>query len=510
MTRSGKLLILLAVLFVAAFWRGFKLGIVPTGFFCDEAAFGVNAYSILTRGTDQFGKSYPFFFRSFGDYKEAIPTYSIVPLVYLFGLTEWSVRLMSAVYGVINVLLLYALGSALKGARVGLVAAFVGATMPWMFHYDRVAFHCSPYLTTLLAALLCLITGVKGAPLRIWGFFSFLALSLYTYSPSKLMVPLIVLIAVGLYWRFFAAKLRYTLLGLVSFGLISFPFVSGIRSGEALGRVSQLRLLDPSKFSWRGLDFWLGNYEAQILFSTLFTRGEPSPITRHLTNFFPPLLAATAPFLIVGLLSAIRERGCKEWLLILLLVAVFPLGATFTGQPFTHRSVLGAPLMALLIALGVEGVVSYAARRGFVGEIGVTALCFLTIAGNAVFYFQHYVQKYPLTSSGTHGWQYGPGEAIRYFREHAEEYDEFILGGAFNAPVIFFPFYAPDGFCDRRCLVGDFRVYKKERRQLFAVPPAYVTQNEAAFSMSPRHVVLYPDGTTALIVGSITPKGTPG
>jgi hypothetical protein len=62
------------------------------------------------------------------------------------------------------------------------------------------------------------------------------------------MVPLIVLIAVGLYWRFFAAKLRYTLLGLVSFGLISFPFVSGIRSGEALGRVSQLRLLDPSKF----------------------------------------------------------------------------------------------------------------------------------------------------------------------------------------------------------------------------------------------------------------------
>jgi hypothetical protein len=120
------------------------------------------------------------------------------------------------------------------------------------------------------------------------------------------------------------------------------------------------------------------------------------------------------------------------------------------------------------------------------------------------------VQKYPLTSSGTHGWQYGPGEAIRYFREHAEEYDEFILGGAFNAPVIFFPFYAPDGFCDRRCLVGDFRVYKKERRQLFAVPPAYVTQNEAAFSMSPRHVVLYPDGTTALIVGSITPKGTPG
>lgn len=501
---------MLAVLFVAAFWRGFKLGIVPTGFFCDEAAFGVNAYSILTQGTDQFGKPYPFFFRSFGDYKEAIPTYSIVPLVYLFGLTEWSVRLMSAVYGVVNVLLLYALGSALKGARVGLVAAFVGATMPWMFHYDRVAFHCSPYLTTLLAALLCLITGVKGAPLRIWGFFSFLALSLYTYSPSKLMVPLIVLIAFGLYWRVFLKKLPYTLLGLVSFGIILLPFVRGISSGEALGRVSQLHLLDLGKFSWQRMEDWLHNYELQLLLSTLFTRGEPTAITRHLTNFFPPLLLATAPFIALGLLSVIRERAQKEYVLLLLLVAIFPLGATFTGQPFTHRSVLGAPLMALLTALGVESVLSYAARWGAMRRFGIATLCYVAIAANAIFYFQYYVKKYPLTSSGQTGWQYGPGEVIQFFREHGDEYDELILGGSFNAPTIFFSFYAPDGFCDRRCLIGDFRAYNKEKRQLFAVLPTYATQNEASFSISPHHTVLYPDGTTALILGSITPKGTGG
>jgi 4-amino-4-deoxy-L-arabinose transferase-like glycosyltransferase len=175
---------LLLILSLGALVRVYKLGEVPAGFFCDEAAFGVNAHSILTQGRDEFGTSYPLFFRSFGDYKEAIPTYSVVPLVYLFGLSEWSVRLMSVVYGLINLALLYAIGSTLRCPRLGLLTAFVGALMPWMFHYDRVAFHCSPYLTTLLSAIFLLISARHHHPIRISGFLYF-SVSVYTHTAHQ-------------------------------------------------------------------------------------------------------------------------------------------------------------------------------------------------------------------------------------------------------------------------------------------------------------------------------------
>lgn len=61
--------ILILLIFILGFSvRIYNLIGVPYGFHADEASFGYNAYTILTKGTDEYGKSFPIFFKSFGEY----------------------------------------------------------------------------------------------------------------------------------------------------------------------------------------------------------------------------------------------------------------------------------------------------------------------------------------------------------------------------------------------------------------------------------------------------------
>ena len=55
------------------------------GYYVDEASLAFNAKSILETGTDEYGKSFPLAFRSFGDYKTPLFVYSAMPFVGLWG-----------------------------------------------------------------------------------------------------------------------------------------------------------------------------------------------------------------------------------------------------------------------------------------------------------------------------------------------------------------------------------------------------------------------------------------
>ena len=71
-------------LVLAILTRLYKLGEAPAGLYIDEAGQGYNAYSILKTGKDEFGKLYPFVFRSFIDFKTPVYIYLIVPPIYIY------------------------------------------------------------------------------------------------------------------------------------------------------------------------------------------------------------------------------------------------------------------------------------------------------------------------------------------------------------------------------------------------------------------------------------------
>ena len=111
---NKKYLLLLAILIFAAFLRFYQLGNNPPSLTWDEAAWGYNAYSIGIDGRDEFGRFLPLdYLESFGDFKPPVYAYLDVLPVKIFGLSEFSVRFPSALFGVLTVLLTYFLVKAL-------------------------------------------------------------------------------------------------------------------------------------------------------------------------------------------------------------------------------------------------------------------------------------------------------------------------------------------------------------------------------------------------------------
>src|SRR5581483_6030568 len=107
--KTITVIILTTAILIAFVTRFYKLGLAPAGINSDEAGEGYSAFSILKTGKDEFGKSFPILFRSSGDFKTPVYTYLIVPLIPVFGLTAFTVRLPSAFFGTLTVPILYLL-----------------------------------------------------------------------------------------------------------------------------------------------------------------------------------------------------------------------------------------------------------------------------------------------------------------------------------------------------------------------------------------------------------------
>src|SRR3990167_8570139 len=147
--------ILIAVLVVAALVRLWNLGINPPHLTPDEASLGYNAYSILKTGKDEFGKTLPIVFKSFGDFKPGFYVYLTVPSVAVFGLTEFATRFPSAFAGVLSVLLIFLIIKELFPERkyLPILGAFVSALNPWLVFFSRGAWEVNLSLTLTLIGI---------------------------------------------------------------------------------------------------------------------------------------------------------------------------------------------------------------------------------------------------------------------------------------------------------------------------------------------------------------------
>jgi 4-amino-4-deoxy-L-arabinose transferase-like glycosyltransferase len=106
------------------FLRTVSLSDYPSGLNADEAALGYNAYSLLLTGKDEHGVSWPVNLISFGDYKPAGYAYLLIPFVKLLGLTEFAVRIPSAIFGVIAIYILYKLTKEIFNENIALTASY--------------------------------------------------------------------------------------------------------------------------------------------------------------------------------------------------------------------------------------------------------------------------------------------------------------------------------------------------------------------------------------------------
>ncbi len=464
---------LLIVIVVAAFLRLWQLGVVPPSPDWDEAALGYNAYSILKTGRDEYGTWFPRSLRSYDDYKPPLYVYLTIPSVALFGLNIWSVRLPSAVMGVLAVVGTYVLVVELLKSQIpasparfaesrragrpnpldignsrsiALLSAMLLAISPWHLQFSRIAFEANIGITLNVWGMIAFIKGLQS---RKWLRTSAIlfGLAFYAYHSERIFIPLLVVILALVFRKKLlndkASIFQSVIVGLlVVLPLIPVFFnkttLTRLRGTSALAdqtlllsrsvqklHEDQVRgnpwgiVFDNRRIVWalKLLDGYLSHYS----FRWLFLAGD-NP--RHHAPDMGLLYVWEAPFLLWGMYMVARRgssiaRVLFGWFLIAPIAA-----APTTELPHAIRTLVFLPTFQIFTAVGLLQLVSIikyqisskisTLKRGFL--LLLISSLLLLIVFNAIYYFHMYFGH--MNREVSQFWQYGYKQAVKYAKEN--------------------------------------------------------------------------------------------
>ena len=454
-----EILVFLALLIAAAL-RFTNLGGVPPGLNQDEAVSGYDAYSLLLTGRDHQG--HPFSLaalESFGDWSSPLLTFLTITAIALFGLKIETLRVVSALVGVLAVPILYWLGRELFGQqRLGVAAAWLIALSPAHTSLSRWAIPPTLVPTFVPLTLLAVVWAIRRRSDRGLVVACIVAaLTILAYPTMKLYVPLLGLATVIVYWRtllhFRRAALAYGAIALVLLAGPAFYLSTRDPGGRA-------RLAQESIFSQTNLHvdapFLARQYFSYFSPKYLFAPGYGDQM--HLSGRFGVDPRALAPLLLLGLLGLIYGTLCRNgdqttwfpWLqrqpsaLLLLAILCYPIPGSLT-RPAPHllRGAQYLPLAALCAAVGIallsEGLARLvAARRQALVRAGLAALLILPALPELVARQRYYFTDYG--DSVVWHYQYGLHEALDFAIAQQVQYDEIWIDRT-NQPYIYVLFY---------------------------------------------------------------------
>jgi 4-amino-4-deoxy-L-arabinose transferase-like glycosyltransferase len=492
--------IVYALLFIAIIaFKVNDLRVNPQGFFADEASIGYNAYTILTKGVDEFGNKMPVFFKSFGEYKNPAEIYTTLPFVALFGLNEFSVRLASLFFSILTGIVFLFIGKKIKSWDLGAFMSILFLIIPWSFHLGRTNMSSYNVLIFLLASnFLILLQYFDTKNIRYLYLFSIVSgLGCYTYYSSRIIFPIIFLATT--FFIAFSKKKLSLLYPILPFALIALPLALHTFSGEGLARFNQT-----SVFSDPNIQDPIGRFFTTYIrhFSPdyLFEKGDDGMpgnfIKRHAIGSIGQLFWFQLPLIFLGFVNIISLKKWRKTILfpLIVLFIIYPIPTSITTQQSPHavRSFHGVILFMLLTGFGTEFILRYFKRNLDKILVWLAIFCLAAISFNNLLKAN---SLYTLYSADYWGWQYGPREIISYFKSNHNQYDELYLIGKFNEPGIFYKFYDPEKICSN-CFIGEFKdSYQPYYKQLFSVDAESFDKIDADITIV--KTIYYPNGSPA-------------
>lgn len=381
MKRSNKLtiIILFLTIVLGTFLRFYKLGSVPRGLYLDESAIGYNAYSILKTGKDEFGKSFPVMFRSFTTFQSPIYTYLVVSLIPLVGLTPFSTRFPSALFGVLTLpvfyLLIKKLTSEEYGKKLSLISTIFLSISPWHILYSRTAYESNIALFFLLLGSLLFLYSLKKRWLLLISSISF-AISFSAYRAEIIIVPVLVLLLFLTYFHTIKDKIRSfstpILVSLILGLILIIPTIMIIRTPGFNARTSALNIFSHSlQMPWGyqeekqifnriinspqilSTKEFLSLYVSYFSPRYIFSLGDSGPRSSY--PDFGTFYVWQLPFYLMGLYLLIKEKNAKNLkIFIFSLLLVSPISASLTRDPYmTIRSLPMVIPLIVLISIGL-------------------------------------------------------------------------------------------------------------------------------------------------------------
>jgi 4-amino-4-deoxy-L-arabinose transferase-like glycosyltransferase len=510
--RNMPRILLFLIIILALFLRTYHLSDIPSGFFADEASIGYNAYSILTKGVDEYGTPYPLFFQAFGEFKSPIEIYSTVPFILTLGLNEFSIRFPSVIFGTLTVILIYFLTKELvfkcKSRKIiALIAALFLAISPWHIHFSRAPME--GFMPYILFAIMGTYFFLKSQTriMMLYPSIVFFVLATYCYFPARIFIPLFGLGILIFYHRFFWHYKKEAILSLILTMLLLAPLLAHSISPVGFSRWQQVSIFYNPSNGQTIFQHIFNNYTSHFSLEFLFTKGDSQMpgqfITRHSVQGIGELYQFQLPFIIFGFIFLIKRKIWKTLMILSLWLILYPTGSMFTVDQNAQatRSISGVVPFQILSAIGLFYLFSLLSKLKNILNF-VLKFCFLIVIFiYFISYLNLYFVQYALYSSNFWGWQYGARDIVKYFVTNEQKYDQMIMAPEFNSPEIFFKFYAPND-C-HKCVIGAPSTNSHTSlRQLFAVTPNYL-QNNPHLRFNVLKTIYYPNRSIAFEIGEV-------
>ncbi len=465
--------ILLAILLIGVFLRCYKLGSIPNGLYQDETAIGYNAYSINMTGRDEYGKSYPLYFKSFGDYKLPVYIYLTALSERMFGLTPFAVRFPSAFFGSVTILAFYFLIRALtQNKTTALIGAAFLAINPWHLHYSRATFEVTIGLFFFtFGSVLLAYAYEKRRGFFLAGTLCFI-IALYTYNLTRLLAP-ILFVAVNLFLsrkRQLPGVRELTITVIISIVLL-IPFALTFFSAEGISSSagtliftsaavqaplqelrSYLTVLPPlvGKIFFNSITLTAWQYIINIYsyasVDFFFLHG--SSHGNHGIGNTGLFYLLDFPLMIIGLYTYMKARTKTLSLVATWFVAVIAVSALTRESPHATRSFF---LLFPLIVLTSQGTHTlFLFLKNIQTPLYRTAffmMVFLAFGMNILYYLMSYYLRFPIAYAKS--WRAADASVSRYIDENEKHYERIIIdraSGFIYSSLLFYTAFPPDEF----------------------------------------------------------------
>lgn len=494
--------LLFLIVILASALRIWNISTNPAGFFVDEASHGLEAHSILTTGKDTNGKVFPVIFKAVGDYRDPVLIYSTIPFVYFFGLNEFSVRITSAVYGILAVIMIYFVGKEYFNERIGLWSALLLAISPWHVLFSRVGFQLIASVFWILFTLYFLHKSFNKMYYYALAAFGLL-LSFFSYSTTKMYIPFLVIFHIFTYisqWRELLKKKYVIGVSILLFIITILLLQSSIENGDFFKRWNQV---DKQYSIQEMLESYRNHFSPKFLFITGDAEFPNQQVKRHSIHGLGELYWFQLIFLVTSMIVFIISKKERMKLLFwMLFLYIYPLGTIFTSiEPQASRSILGVIPFTILTAYGIEEIARHLKTR-LLKQLYYAS--FLIIISVTIFLFSIALKNYPLSGADYWGWQYGYKESVKYALEHQQKYQQILITHRFNMGIELLSFYNKKYYCNSCGVILNPIEIDVTKKQLFILRADDIKEAANLYPdllFNQQSVIKLPNGTPELFIG---------
>jgi len=406
------LVVEIILILIISFAHLFLIDQIPRGLHHDEASVALNAATISESGKDEYGTSWPLYFKAFGEYKNPIYIYTAAGLFKIFGISYFSLKLTSFLFFIIALIATYLLVKKLfkKNYFVQIYTLLAFGFLPQYFSLSRVSFEAISQLGFVSLALLLIYHSFSESleskfKLGI-AFLSgiIIGLSVYTYTTARVLSFLMVISIFAVYhlkihYKRLVALLLGILLAIIPWVIFLLENPSNLTNRFTSG-VSYLNFpfLPDLAISLVFIQQYLSYFSPYYLFS----KGDP--ILRHTIGYGGAIFVSTGLLMALGIFYIYQKKlwqKDKFLQIILINFLLSPLAAALTWESTPHslRSLLMGIYIVIISGYGLHFLLKAVTNHLIDGInlaknliIILITLFFLEILNYQYYYFVEYPQ----------------------------------------------------------------------------------------------------------------------